>query len=73
MRQGKSPTEAATLALTRIAKYYPKFSGGLVVVNKDGEFGKFCCFLLLNLISKFWTMKPITFPENTFLIVFPVF
>ena len=53
MRQGKSPTEAATLALTRIAKYYPKYSGGLVVVNKDGEFGKFCCFLLLNLISKF--------------------
>lgn len=39
MRQGKSPTEAATLALTRIAKYYPKYSGGLVVVNKDGEFG----------------------------------
>lgn len=39
MRQGKSPTEAATMALTRIAKYYPKYSGGLVVVNKDGEFG----------------------------------
>ena len=46
MRQGKSPTEAASLALRKIAKYYPKYSGGLVVVNKDGEFGWFrliCC------------------------------
>lgn len=39
MRQGKSPSEAATLALGKIARYYPKYSGGLVVVNKDGEFG----------------------------------
>lgn len=41
MRQGKSPTEAASLALRKIAKYYPKYNGGLVVVNKQGEFGKF--------------------------------
>ncbi|KAK2550085.1 putative N(4)-(beta-N-acetylglucosaminyl)-L-asparaginase [Acropora cervicornis] len=39
MRQGKSPTEAASLALRKIAKYYPKYNGGLVVVNKQGEFG----------------------------------
>ncbi|XP_078369248.1 N(4)-(Beta-N-acetylglucosaminyl)-L-asparaginase-like isoform X1 [Oculina patagonica] len=39
MRQGKSPSEAASLALARIARYYPKYSGGLVAVNKDGEFG----------------------------------
>ena len=46
MRQGNSPTEAASLALARIAKYYPKYSGGLVAVNKDGEFGKFSCRVL---------------------------
>lgn len=39
MRQGKSPTEAASLALEKIAKYYPKYNGGLVAVNKQGEFG----------------------------------
>lgn len=39
LRQGKSPSEAASLALGKIAKYYPKYNGGLVVVNKDGEFG----------------------------------
>lgn len=40
MRQGKSPTEAAQLAMARITKYYPDFSGGLVAVNKAGEYGK---------------------------------
>ncbi|CAH3127400.1 unnamed protein product [Porites lobata] len=39
MRQGKSPTEATTLALERIARYYPNFSGGLVAVNKEGQYG----------------------------------
>jgi len=39
MRQGKSPTEAASLALEKIAKYYPKYNGGLVAVNKHGQFG----------------------------------
>lgn len=39
MRQGKSPSEAASLALEKIARYYPKYSGGLVVVNKEGAFG----------------------------------
>lgn len=39
MRQGKSPSEATSLALEKIARYYPKYSGGLVAVNKEGEFG----------------------------------
>lgn len=43
MRQGKSPSEAASLALGKIAKYYPKYNGGLVVVNKNGEFGWLRC------------------------------
>ncbi|XP_020893431.1 N(4)-(Beta-N-acetylglucosaminyl)-L-asparaginase [Exaiptasia diaphana] len=39
MRQGKSPQEAAQLALGRIVKYYPGFSGGIVAVNRSGEHG----------------------------------
>ncbi|KAK3741573.1 hypothetical protein QZH41_012518 [Actinostola sp. cb2023] len=39
MRQGKSPEEAAQLALARIVKYYPGFNGGVVAVNKSGEYG----------------------------------
>lgn len=39
MRQGKTPTEAATLALEKIARYYPNFNGGLVAVNKEGQYG----------------------------------
>ncbi|EDO49709.1 predicted protein [Nematostella vectensis] len=41
MRQGKPPTQAAQMALGRIVKYYPDFSGGLVAVNKQGEYGNF--------------------------------
>ena len=50
MRQGKSPSEAASLALAKIAKYYPKYNGGLIVVSKDGEFGwlRFICCPCLN-------------------------
>lgn len=39
MRQGKTPSEAAALALKKIAKYYPNYNGGLVAVNKKGQFG----------------------------------
>ena len=39
MRQGMSPTKAAEEALLRIVKYYNKFEGALVAVNKDGEYG----------------------------------
>ena len=40
MRQGKDPTEAAEMALQRIIRYYPTFSGGLVAVNKAGKYGE---------------------------------
>lgn len=56
MRQGKSPSEAASLALGKIATYYPKFNGGLVVVNKDGEFGwlRFiCCHVFISILGLF--------------------
>lgn len=34
-----SPKEACQLALNRIAKVFPTFSGGMVCLNKDGDFG----------------------------------
>ncbi|XP_047126308.1 N(4)-(Beta-N-acetylglucosaminyl)-L-asparaginase isoform X1 [Hydra vulgaris] len=42
MRHGMSPTEAAVDALRRIVKYYKKFEGALVVVNKQGDYGASC-------------------------------
>ena len=41
MRAGNSPTDAATDALSRIAKYYPDFQGALVAVNIKGQYGEF--------------------------------
>ena len=35
-----SPTDAAKEALDHIASYYPSFSGALVAVNVNGEYGK---------------------------------
>ena len=35
-----SPTDAAKEALDHIASYYPTFSGALVAVNVNGEYGK---------------------------------
>ena len=54
MRQGMSPTKAAEEALLRIVKYYNKFEGALVAVNKDGEYGMlpFIFFTLLSYTSK---------------------
>ena len=43
MRQGKSPTEAANDAIQRINKYYPGFSGAIIVANIKGEYGR-CCY-----------------------------
>ena len=43
MRQGKSPKEAADDAIQRINKYYPGFSGAIIVANIKGEYGK-CCY-----------------------------
>jgi len=40
MRQGKSPKEAADDAIQRINKYYPGFSGAIIVANTNGEYGE---------------------------------
>ena len=42
MRGGATPKVAATEAILRIAKYYPKFSGALIAVSKSGEFYAAC-------------------------------
>ncbi|CAF4895061.1 unnamed protein product [Pieris macdunnoughi] len=42
MRRGATPTEAATIAIKRIAKYYPNYMGAVVALRKDGEYGAAC-------------------------------
>lgn len=42
MRQGEPPNIAAEIAIHRIAKHYPKFSGAVIAINKMGEFGAAC-------------------------------
>ncbi|XP_065579870.1 N(4)-(Beta-N-acetylglucosaminyl)-L-asparaginase-like isoform X2 [Artemia franciscana] len=42
MSQGLSPTAAAKIAITRIVRHYPIFSGALVVMNMKGEYGGYC-------------------------------
>lgn len=42
MHYGYTPTEAAKLALNTITKYYPDFSGGIIVVDKFGHYGAAC-------------------------------
>lgn len=42
MRNGLSPTEAGEQALKRIVQHYPDFFGGIVVVNRFGEYGAAC-------------------------------
>ena len=42
MRRGATPTEAATTAVRRIAEHYPTFSGAVIAINKDGEYGAAC-------------------------------
>lgn len=42
LRDGLSPQDAGQKSLERIAKYYPNFFGGIIVVNKDGDFGAAC-------------------------------
>jgi len=39
MRHGLSPQDACEEALRPIAQYYPRFTGGLICVNKAGEYG----------------------------------
>ncbi|KAK9876636.1 hypothetical protein WA026_014015 [Henosepilachna vigintioctopunctata] len=42
MRRGRSPNEAAGIAISRIAEKFPNFSGALIAVNKRGEYGAAC-------------------------------
>lgn len=42
MRNGMTPTAAAEDALRRIIKYYSKFEGALIAVNKKGDYGAAC-------------------------------
>lgn len=42
MRQGIRPQKAAEIAILRIEKFYPLFSGAVVAVNKEGNHGAAC-------------------------------
>uniref|UniRef100_A0A1B6KE62 N(4)-(beta-N-acetylglucosaminyl)-L-asparaginase n=1 Tax=Graphocephala atropunctata TaxID=36148 RepID=A0A1B6KE62_9HEMI len=42
MRRGSSPEDAAKTAISRIAQYYPTFSGAIIAVNIRGEYAASC-------------------------------
>lgn len=42
MRRGASPTEAARIAINRIAVHYPDFMGAVVALKIDGTYGAAC-------------------------------
>lgn len=42
MSFGISPKSAATKLISKIASYYPNFSGAIIAVNKNGEFSAAC-------------------------------
>ncbi|CAO1399585.1 unnamed protein product [Diamesa serratosioi] len=42
LRQNLSPHEAGERALMRIANYYPNFVGGIIVTDKNGNYGAAC-------------------------------
>lgn len=42
MRDGLSPTEASRIAVDRITAVYPEFSGAVVAVTVNGEYGAAC-------------------------------
>lgn len=42
MRRGATPVEAAKTAIHRIAEHYPHFTGGVIALNKYGQFGAAC-------------------------------
>lgn len=42
MRRGSTPEEASSTAISRIAKYYPDFSGAVIAVNKNGDYATAC-------------------------------
>lgn len=39
MRDGMSPEAATKKIISRIAKYFPNFVGGIIAANKDGDVG----------------------------------
>jgi len=42
MRRGKSPAEAAEVAVKRVIDHYPYTMGAVIAANKNGEFGAAC-------------------------------
>ncbi|XP_031626450.1 N(4)-(Beta-N-acetylglucosaminyl)-L-asparaginase [Contarinia nasturtii] len=42
LRNGKTPKKAAQLAIERIREFHPKFFGGIVVMNHNGEYAAAC-------------------------------
>lgn len=42
MRRGATPTAAATTAISRIAEHYPAFTGAVIAINMNGEYGAAC-------------------------------
>uniref|UniRef100_A0A034WLU4 N(4)-(beta-N-acetylglucosaminyl)-L-asparaginase n=1 Tax=Bactrocera dorsalis TaxID=27457 RepID=A0A034WLU4_BACDO len=46
LRAGRTPAVAAETAMQRIKRYYPDFSGGLVVVDRFGNYGAACVGML---------------------------
>ena len=42
LRRGRSPKEAAEEAIRRIARFFPRFFGGIVVVDKKENVGAAC-------------------------------
>lgn len=42
LRRGSSPTEAAEVAIRRVANAFPGFFGGIIVVDKDERVGAAC-------------------------------
>lgn len=42
MHRGTAPQKAAELAILRIKRFYPKFSGAIVAANKNGTYGAAC-------------------------------
>lgn len=42
LRRGSSPAEAAEVAIRRVAAAFPKFFGGIIVVDKYERIGAAC-------------------------------
>lgn len=42
MRRGSTPTEAAQVAIRRVASVFPGFFGGIIVVDKNENVGAAC-------------------------------